>query len=86
MQKNETQNLGIGLNQNLSSYRSIQIGLIAINKLSSDTSHSYFLHDLKQTEMMERSKPEKEIGQTKNCDEVCCALNFKKYLHNFYKN
>ena len=86
MQKNETQNLGIGLNQNLSSYRSIQIGLIAINKLSSDTSQSNFLHDLKQTEMHERFQPAKEIKQTKICDEVCCVLNFKKYLHNFYKS
>ncbi len=39
--KEETESLGIRLSQKGCSYRSIQSSLIAINKLSSDTSDSH---------------------------------------------
>lgn len=57
MQIKETESLGIGLSEKGGSYRSIQCSLIAINKLSSDTSHSHSEHDLKQTEMNNRFNP-----------------------------
>ena len=61
MQKKETESLGIGLSEKGGSYRSIQCSLIAINKLSSDTSHSRSQHDLKQTQMNKKFNPLIEI-------------------------
>ena len=65
--KNETQSLGIRLSQKGSSYRIIQSSLIVMNKLSGDTSHSHYSHDLKQAKMSERFQmhAETEPYQTK---------------------